>query len=999
MPTELTAAEVEKEVPEVEEFASSATIELFEDGVISFVEEVEVNNGDVEENTVIKQPENIANSSITLVHDDLGNQIDFVESRKTVEVVIVADDIEKFKVSNVVMEQEVAKDPANPNSVLEDLGNILDGLKAKIPAIAVKEEPEAVENVVDSSEIIGDSTKTVMDKLWQLDDEEEEGENSKKELEGLNVNDVKKYKREGNDAVEKIGNVIIALQEVDELKPLCDMNESVQIQEGKDDDSRHQCDKCDFKALREIGLLLHRKSKHKEERILCVRKCKSCDFTSKYSNTIRRHFKSIHIEGKTPVWKIRRGLVEGGERRRRRCAKCSYVTCSRANYKHHIENEHIESDMRLKKDGERWIKINKNREEQVRKFEHIEGFEFPENGHGKPEEFKPLLELNAEVKTEEGEEDKKINLVKFGCNLCTNHYSTHGEIDQHMKDAHENSQEEPLIQVKVEHENHEGKDQMIESFNCKQCLIQFSTQGEVELHMQSAHENSLFQCGKCDYQPTTADDYLHHRSLHKRAITARLEKCKSCDYTSPHKSTIRRHFKSIHIDGNTPLKRRKCTMCAHTTRSRVNLRNHIQSVHAEGLYSTNELDPMNVPAMMIFCQDCDFKTNDREILMKHIKNNHTRGKVAELVTEMKQGLVLGTLTRCKDCEFETIYGASLLKHIQITHSGQNVAEVETDKQPNFTESEMNSEDSKIDPKKLKFCQECDYDTTNRGHLRQHIENVHSEKPIVKRTELKSLVLLHCSGCDYSTYRHNSIKRHFKSIHIEGKHPVWKMRRENLAMKAANKSRRTLKDTRKSTITSNDTNESTITSNDTNESTITSNDTNESRVASKDTSEFKITPKETSELGVAPEEQSKSAVTFKSESSEKVEQEINHDGEEDLCDPEAQARSWSHFLLGELVPSDPLEVVSNISKILSPPGPTTRLEENPVLEISSNCSNTSGVPDSPAGFRCSVCGKYSKDKKSLYQHVSDHVKKYPCDGCSSIFARKYDVKRHRLRAHK
>ena len=51
-----------------------------------------------------------------------------------------------------------------------------------------------------------------------------------------------------------------------------------------------------------------------------------------------------------------------------------------------------------------------------------------------------------------------------------------------------------------------------------------------------------------------------------------------------------------------------------------------------------------------------------------------------------------------------------------------------------------------------------------------------------------------------------------------------------------------------------------------------------------------------------------------------------------------------------------------------------------------------------GFRCCVCGKSSKDKKSLSQHVNNHLKKYPCDECGSMFARRFDIKRHKLHVH-
>ena len=81
-----------------------------------------------------------------------------------------------------------------------------------------------------------------------------------------------------------------------------------------------------------------------------------------------------------------------------------------------------------------------------------------------------------------------------------------------------------------------------------------------------------------------------------------------------------------------------------------------------------------------------------------------------------------------------------------------------------------------------------------------------------------------------------------------------------------------------------------------------------------TPESTFTSIETSELKGTSEDPSKYMVNYKSGSSEIVQQEINQETEEDWPDRETQARSWSHFLLGELVPPDPLQVVSDSSKI-------------------------------------------------------------------------------------
>ena len=244
------AAMVEEDL-EGKEFASSATIELFEDGVISFLEEVKVKNGDVEENMVIKQPENTTESFITSTHSDQGNMIDFDESRKSellVEEVIedanaesaagkiMAKDV--VKVDNVAKDTEVAQELASPYAVLKDLDSILDGLKSK-EAIVVKEESE-------SAELNRDSTKTVMDKLWQLEDEEDDEDHSEKEGEGLNVKDIfNQYEKERYDMVDNIRNDNIAHKE-----PLSYIKESVQKQEINNKEFEYQvCFKCNFKTL------------------------------------------------------------------------------------------------------------------------------------------------------------------------------------------------------------------------------------------------------------------------------------------------------------------------------------------------------------------------------------------------------------------------------------------------------------------------------------------------------------------------------------------------------------------------------------------------------------------------------------------------------------------------------------------------------------------------------------------------------------------------------
>ena len=585
MPAKQMAAMVEEDL-EGKEFASSATIELFEDGAISFLEEVKVKNGDVEENMVIKQPENTTESFITSTHSDQGNMIDFDESRKSellVEEVIEDANAEsaagKIMAKDVVMVDNVAKDTdvaqelASPYAVLKDLDSILDGLKSK-EAIVVKEESE-------SAELNRDSTKTVMDKLWQLEDEEDDEDHSEKEGEGLNVKDIfNQYEKERYDMVDNIRSDNIAHKEVDKLDPLSYIKESVQKQEINNKEFEYQvCFKCNFKTLTANTFLLHTQSKHKGERIDLLKKCKSCDFTSSYSSTLRRHFRSIHIDGKNPVWKIRRGLVEGGEqRRRRKCYKCSFITSSRTNHRHHIKYAHTERELKLKKDGERWIKLtNKTQEEQMSEDElqgdeHVKDVDFPEITNRNHEELKPLVKTKYGVKKVDDEVYKhQHNILRFGCNLCPKKYNAHVEIEQHMKYDHEDSQVDPLIQIQFEKEKQELEDQKTEVINLERptteprkmrryqdCDYKTRSKGNLWQHIQYVH--------------TKETNLLVPRPNITTVFPSRiLQQCSGCDYSTNRPYLLRRHFKSIHVEGKHPVwkMRRNTIALKAATKSRV----------------------------------------------------------------------------------------------------------------------------------------------------------------------------------------------------------------------------------------------------------------------------------------------------------------------------------------------------------------------------------------------------------------------------------------------
>ena len=62
------------------------------------------------------------------------------------------------------------------------------------------------------------------------------------------------------------------------------------------------------------------------------------------------------------------------------------------------------------------------------------------------------------------------------------------------------------------------------------------------------------------------------------------------------------------------------------------------------------------------------------------------------------------------------------------------------------------EDSKVEDLFAYSCDKCDYKTTTKSNLKQHIKSIYDK------------VMFSCEQCDYKTANKNSLNQHLKSIH-------------------------------------------------------------------------------------------------------------------------------------------------------------------------------------------------------------------------------------------
>ena len=113
------------------------------------------------------------------------------------------------------------------------------------------------------------------------------------------------------------------------------------------------------------------------------------------------------------------------------------------------------------------------------------------------------------------------------------------------------------------------------------------------------------------------------------------------------------------------------------------------------------------------CQYCEYQTDKKSNLDKHIKEIHDKSKQK--------------LLQCDQCDYETVRKGDLFKHIKETH--------------------------KTEEQKLLMCNQCDYTTVRQRNLNRHIRETHKKE---------DEPLLECDLCGYKAMRKYQIERHMNT---------------------------------------------------------------------------------------------------------------------------------------------------------------------------------------------------------------------------------------------
>ena len=370
-------------------------------------------------------------------------------------------------------------------------------------------------------------------------------------------------------------------------KPKCTKCERVfpssqELQEHIEADHNVGCNHCDIKFLDKQTLEKHIQESHTYRCNFCSSafnsilnlnthvesthnyKCKTCEGSFNEKNELEKHVEECHSQ---------------------ECQECTYVTekvCSletQTNDEHTHPCPHCESKF--------------SNEDEMKK--HVEEKHAPQlNPCSQSDETVTVTaELRKHSLEQNKEDETPANKDIVYCAICKINFTSSPELEIHIEDEHKQKCEtcDDAFTTRSMLKSHVKEKH---SFKCIYCEKVTSTQKNMEDHVAAEH---TIMCNLCSFILGTESELeLHRTDKHPNA-------CVVCSKELGNKSDLDKHIEENHTY--------TCDICGYIAINEDVMENHILDRHArpdeDGEFK---------------CDDCEFKTRDKQQFGKHFKDSH-----------------------------------------------------------------------------------------------------------------------------------------------------------------------------------------------------------------------------------------------------------------------------------------------------------------------------------------------------------------------------------------
>ena len=383
--------------------------------------------------------------------------------------------------------------------------------------------------------------------------------------------------------------------------------------------------------------------------------CNQCEYVATFSNTLRRHVKTVHEgneskkvkrkisssdviiseekAGQFPSWKEEfevdernddtsvtvaeplnietdsvgpsapsQGMKKRTSGRRERkftCDECGHKTKTRAHMKTHINVKH--KGIKYKCDQCDYVANYMYRMTQHKASVH-DGVIYPCDQCDYTAKRKDLIKIHIETVHEK----KNVHL----CDQCGHASYTKAAMlaHKHFKHCTGNKNENRKLT------NQRLRNTVTSNYLCDACSFLTDSSTDLILHKESVHEGKgkRYPCEQCGYVGVvySCDECEFSASLkwlltrHKNAIHKNLKiQCDQCDYVATYQYRLDQHKANIHQGINHP-----CDQCEYVSKTKEGLKSHKEAKHLGIRY---------------LCDQCTFSSTTKGDLTRHKHRKHS----------------------------------------------------------------------------------------------------------------------------------------------------------------------------------------------------------------------------------------------------------------------------------------------------------------------------------------------------------------------------------------
>ena len=253
----------------------------------------------------------------------------------------------------------------------------------------------------------------------------------------------------------------------------------------------------------------------------------------------------------------------------------------------------------------------------------------------------------------------QINAVS--CNFCGKCLSQESALKYHIKVTHEKQFDHMCdtcgsgfgslgalkSHIETVHDKSEG------DIQCDYCEKKFKTKGNKKRHINRVHTKSTqFSCEQCGTICFTRYDLKKHQHMVHEGDKYRNVLCPHCDFKTFTKHKLERHINSIHKSEVEY----SCDFCqSFVCYGQDSMREHMKDVHNQ---NASSFRPRKKKALLdgaFSCPECEFKTNHKQNVKKHIAAVHCGGKDQK------------TKFHCDMCDYSSFAKDKLKSHRDYKH--------------------------------------------------------------------------------------------------------------------------------------------------------------------------------------------------------------------------------------------------------------------------------------------------------------------------------------------